>query len=233
MARFTDRDKWKDIWFRKLKPAEKLLWLYIVDTCDNAGFFELDVEMCSFVMKLDEERILGAIKGLSKGLIRCKETDHYYVKNFLKHQLNLPLTPANNAHKQIIRLIVSRKDDFPSIYKNHLPAIKGLISLPSKSKGKGNSKGIQYTEDFDKWWAIYRKGNKSNAFDAWKSQHVKCSEIIASTEKYISYCKSIDRAMLDGQGFINQRTFETEWTHAAQGTAPPIEFEKEKIDVII
>ena len=42
MARFTAPEKWNDEWFSNLKPMEKLVFLYLVDRCDNAGFFEIN-----------------------------------------------------------------------------------------------------------------------------------------------------------------------------------------------
>lgn len=48
MKRFTETTKWDDPWFRKLPPAQKLLWLWLVDKCDNAGIIEVDIELASF-----------------------------------------------------------------------------------------------------------------------------------------------------------------------------------------
>ena len=40
--RYTNTDKWSDCWFSKLKPIEKLLFNYLTDNCDIAGFIELN-----------------------------------------------------------------------------------------------------------------------------------------------------------------------------------------------
>ena len=49
--RFTDTEKWTGRpWFRKLSPAGKLLWLYMLDTCDLAGVIQLDVDLAAFVI---------------------------------------------------------------------------------------------------------------------------------------------------------------------------------------
>lgn len=52
MKRFTDTDKWKESWFRKLTAAQKCLWFYMQDNCDHAGFIELDLELASFQIGL-------------------------------------------------------------------------------------------------------------------------------------------------------------------------------------
>lgn len=46
--RFTETDKWRDNWFRKLSPTHKCLWGYLTDNCDHAGVIEVDWELASF-----------------------------------------------------------------------------------------------------------------------------------------------------------------------------------------
>ena len=48
MKRFTETNKWEDPWFRKLKPEMKLLWAWLLDSCDNAGIIDADIELASF-----------------------------------------------------------------------------------------------------------------------------------------------------------------------------------------
>ena len=48
MKRFTETEKWRDPWFRKLSPSAKLLFLWLVDNCDKAGVIDLDFESASF-----------------------------------------------------------------------------------------------------------------------------------------------------------------------------------------
>lgn len=141
MKRFSETDKWKDEWFSSLKPLEKLVWLFIIDNCDNAGFFELNKRINSFLIGISEEEYLGAIKGLIRGLLGAKNNELYFVRKFLFHQKNFPLNIENNAHKQIIQIIENRKHFFDYNFKN-LGANEGLISPIGISKGKGkvNSK---------------------------------------------------------------------------------------------
>jgi len=42
--RFTETEKWKDPWFRKLSPEVKLFWLFLTDNCDSAGFWKKDYD---------------------------------------------------------------------------------------------------------------------------------------------------------------------------------------------
>ena len=141
--RFTETDKWKDTWFLDLKPSEKLLWFYILDNCDNAGFFEFNMRLVCFMTGMTEKQVEGAVEGLNRGLIGAKSGDLFLVKNFLRHQKNDTLNPDNNAHKQIIR-IINEKDE---LFKENLGATMGLPSPTGKGKGKGLSFSSPSLED--------------------------------------------------------------------------------------
>lgn len=140
MLRFSETNKWNDPWFRKLKAGEKLVFLYLVDNCDNAGFYELDLEMMAFQIGIESTKIEGAIKGLTRGLLGAN--DFVWIKNFLKHQKNWPINPENNAHKQIINIFLEQEKNFKSFkcFKEKLGAIKGLISPIGIGKGIGKGK---------------------------------------------------------------------------------------------
>jgi hypothetical protein len=139
VRRFTETQKWDDPWFRGLAGAHKLVFLYIIDRCDNAGFWEIDMESVRFHTKLEERHLEGALKGLERGIV---ERDGWcWVKKFLKHQKNENLNPANPAHRQIIGFLVDQLPRFKEV-KPLIPkgASKGLPSPIGIGIGKGNSK---------------------------------------------------------------------------------------------
>jgi len=45
--RFTDTEKWRDPWFRKLSSPAKQLWIYLLDQCDKIGLVEIDLTLAS------------------------------------------------------------------------------------------------------------------------------------------------------------------------------------------
>lgn len=139
--RFTDTNKWRDKWFRGLTPIEKILFLYLTDNCDNAGFIEVDYDLWAYQIGLNEDEIKYAFKSLKKN---CEIVGEWcWITSFLHHQNNLPLKETNNAHKQIISLLKSKFNYFRNSikFKEFLGANEGLFSPPSNSKGNGNSKG--------------------------------------------------------------------------------------------
>jgi len=105
--RYTESEKWKDTWFRKLSPDEKLLLLYLYDECDIAGFWEIDVELASFQIGLSSSVIVNAIDALRRA---CEiNGSHLWVKRFIRYQQpSYPLNPENNAHKGIIQRLEAK-----------------------------------------------------------------------------------------------------------------------------
>lgn len=145
MIKFTESNKWKDPWFRKLTPGEKLVFLYLCDNCDNAGFYEIDLELMAFTIGTDVNKVEGALKGLTRGLFSSGQW--VWLKNYLKHQRNIPLNVDNNSHRQIMGIIADKLHLFPQIPEylganlNDLGAYKGVATPISKGKGKGKGKG--------------------------------------------------------------------------------------------
>lgn len=138
MKRFTETEKWKDPWFRSLKPPHKLLFLYVVDNCNNAGFYEVDEEMIAFQTGLSAEHLKGAWKGLERGIKGA--SGWVWVRRFLAHQKNEELNPSNPAHKQIIGLIREQLERFSIVpeFAEIAGACKGLVCPigPVKVKDK-------------------------------------------------------------------------------------------------
>jgi hypothetical protein len=146
--RFTNTDKWeKDCWFINLKAGEKLLFIYLYETCDIAGFKELNYRKMAFDLGIDEGKIEGALKGLTRGLIWDKNQTLMFIRNFIKQQKNLPLNPENKAHVGIINRLADNlvkfgfsdiKEFFNS--KENKGAMEGLPSPTGIGKGK---KGVK------------------------------------------------------------------------------------------
>ena len=175
--RYTNTDKWNDAWFVSLNKNQKLLFLYLCDNCDIAGFIEINFKRWQSDLGFNSNEIEGATKGLERGLILSNTNDCYYIKNFLKHQKNIPLNERNNAHLGILKRF--------DIYKNKFDInnINDFILAPSEplsrgyGKGKGKSSIIINTwrDDFE----IY-KTQLRNAYN----ELIKNNDWISKCEKY-------------------------------------------------
>lgn len=137
--RFTDTNKWHDAWFASLKPLEKLLFNYLCDNCDIAGFIEVIVKNWASDIGCNISQIEGALKGLERGLIFSKTNDCVYLRNFLKHQKNLPLNELNQCHKGIFKRFELYKSKFE--IDSIIDFIQGAKEGLRRGYGNGNSIG--------------------------------------------------------------------------------------------
>ena len=138
--RYTNTDKWGDGWYCNLKPAEKLLFNYICDMCDIAGFIELNIKKWASDIGYDKGIIEGALKGVQRGLIYSESKDCIYIRNFLKHQKNMPLNPEKNmAHRGIIKRFELYSGKFNINDINEF--LEGASKPPQWGYGNGNGIG--------------------------------------------------------------------------------------------
>ena len=129
--RNTNTDKWSKRCFRRLSPSAKLLYLYILDNCDIAGIWEIDIEKVAFETGLCSESEAGRLfdappaqvasieaalveleafliapaEGLHRGYVGA--TKAVFVREFLELQNNLPLNVNNACHRGILKRIES------------------------------------------------------------------------------------------------------------------------------
>lgn len=117
--RLTTPDKWTDSWFSDLSINGKLVFLFLCDNCDNAGFYEINKKFMLFLLGMEENQLktaLQEIKTSKKCYVLSENGKRIWLFNYLKHQKKLPLNPKNNAHKQIILKLeesIENKDLFP------------------------------------------------------------------------------------------------------------------------
>lgn len=176
--RYTFTDKWNDAWFSNLKPIEKLLFMYLCDNCNCAGFIEIILKKWIVDIGTDMRGLEGALKGLEKALIYSNDKSVIYIKTFLKHQKNLPLNEKNNAHKGILEKFdsVSHKFDIVDItdfiQRGLTGANEGLNSPYGNGKGNGKDKegGMgeekkTWRNDFETYLKICNEGYKNYNLD--------------------------------------------------------------------
>jgi len=154
--KFTNTKKWDDVWFSELTMESKVMFIYLCDMCDIAGFLEINGRLIRFQTGIEDVR--GAVMSLSKSVIY--RGGYIWIMKYIKHQKNLPLNPDNNAHKGIISSMSDRIQSFPEILdvlperdaltlkeslkiRGYVAPSEGLIS----PTGKGNSNGSVINTD--------------------------------------------------------------------------------------
>jgi len=146
--RFTDTNKWNDSWFCELGITQKALFLYLCDQCDIAGFLEINVKKISFDLGIGKQEAEKALRGMDGKIIYSKDSKIVFIKNFIKHQKNLPLNETNNAHKGIIKKLNENlqlfdfKDISLFLISPSIGANEGLTSPLGKGKGNGKEDNI-------------------------------------------------------------------------------------------
>lgn len=218
MKRFSETEKWtKDVWFCNLEPRYKLFWLFLIDNCDNVGVWEVNLRTANFMIGY-EYSIESLLKNLSDKVHVFDDGKSWWVKSFIGFQHG-KLNPESTSKPVQSYLMLLEKHGLSKLYTKGIHTFQGT---ERKGKGRVNKKDESpYSDDFELWWASYKKGSKQNAFKSWNkvlSALPEVSELIKKTLEYKKYCSEINRMLMDGQGWLNQKFFLESWTHDEQGT---------------
>lgn len=130
--RFTDSDKWTDKWFRKLPPRMKLLWCYMLDSCDAAGVFEVDLEL--YELLAGEAVSLEDFERIFENRILPMGKDKVWIKKFVSFQYGI-LSEDSRPHKAVLESL--KKHGLLEDY------LKGIDTLKDKDKDKVKDKSIR------------------------------------------------------------------------------------------
>lgn len=101
--RMTDTDKWKKRFVRELSPQHKLLWFYILDDCNHAGIWEVDIEVASIRVGFDLSHD-NLPSSFGEKVISFDNGDKWFIPDFIDFQYG-ELNPNSNVHKSVITLL--------------------------------------------------------------------------------------------------------------------------------
>lgn len=213
--RFTNTEKWCDSWFSSLNSSEKLLFIYLCDNCDCAGFFEINKNRISSDLKLSLFDIEGALKGLARGFVLSKENDCLYIRNFLKHQKNLPLNKNNKAHIGIIKRfeIYSYKFDINDINEFIEQNIKGAYKGLQSPLGIGIGIGIgigdgKSKEEPTKFFADEKVANEIFDFFSIDKNHPSSQPKISKVKWFLDELQKHEQIAYFDKSFNNYRIYQ-------------------------
>lgn len=97
--RFTDTEKYKDPWFRRLPPKLKTLFYFMCDDCNHAGVWKENFDMFEMFFKIKVTH--DDMKEFGEKIVRL-DNDTYFLTSFIKFQYGT-LNKANNAHQGVIK----------------------------------------------------------------------------------------------------------------------------------
>lgn len=101
--RMTDTDKWKKRFVRELTPQHKLLWFYILDDCNHAGIWEVDIEVAS--IRVGENLIYDMLpQSFLDKIVIFDDGDKWFIPDFIEYQYG-ELNQNSNVHKSVLNLL--------------------------------------------------------------------------------------------------------------------------------
>lgn len=100
--RMTDTDKWKKRFLKDLNYANKLLWLYMLDDCNHAGIWDIDLEVASIRIGLDVD--IDDLKKFQDKIVIFDNDEKVFIPDFIDFQYG-ELNPNSNVHKSVIALL--------------------------------------------------------------------------------------------------------------------------------
>ena len=100
--RMTDTDKWKKRFLKDLNYANKLLWLYMLDDCNHAGIWDIDLEVASIRIGLDVD--IDDLKKFQDKIVIFDNDEKVFIPDFIEFQYG-ELNPNSNVHKSVIALL--------------------------------------------------------------------------------------------------------------------------------
>ena len=101
--RFSDTDKWKKGWIKKLTPGEKLVWVYLLDNCNHAGIWDVEIEVAETRLGIKINPI-EVIKAFGDKIKVIDNGNKWFITNFISFQYGI-LNPLNRAHKSVIDIL--------------------------------------------------------------------------------------------------------------------------------
>jgi len=131
--RFVDTEMFSDDWFMDLSKDGKIMWFYLITTCDHAGIFKLNEKLCKFHTGVNDPA--SVIEQLGNRIVRVRE-QLYFIPKFITFQY--PNFPNSKVMQQQSAVAILEKY---GLFLNG--SVTVAEDLP-KSYGSGNdNKGVE------------------------------------------------------------------------------------------
>lgn len=223
--RFTDIDKWKDEWFLELSKDEKLIWLYILDNCTNAGRWKLSIKHLNFCCDtgLNEAEIGKFLNGRA-----IKKEGYYFIPKFLKFQYPNTLNSDKKAliavRQELIEYKLSKyvNDLYGDSYldlsiSDSSPIDKQSIQEKDKDKDKDKDKEKRKEKDSDIaeiFETIYQEYPKKLGKDDAQKHFISQYK---NAENKLFFIANITRAIVNYKEYIIKQKIEYAYIKYASG----------------
>lgn len=102
--RFTDTEKWKKPFIRALQAPYKLLWFYILDDCNHAGIWQVDMDVACLRIGDNSLSAEKAIELFGAKIQVFDNQEKWFIPDFIEFQYGI-LNPENRAHQSVISIL--------------------------------------------------------------------------------------------------------------------------------
>lgn len=150
--RYTETDKWDDVWFRSLPPAMKLLWVYLCDRCDWAGVWEIDKADAAYrtgLTDIDWDMFFNACNDNldSPRLVVLSGNRHWWLRKFVLFQFPDGLSESVRPHKPALRSLhrFGLTAEVVEMYRQMIRDADGFHLEPATTDEKPNGKPKKQT----------------------------------------------------------------------------------------
>ena len=191
--RYTDTDKWKKIWFRKLKNDHKVFWMYVLDQCDHAGIWEVDFELASYFCNGIKESEIR--ETFVKQYHEFDDGKRWFIKDFIEFQYR-GLDESNRVHNSVINIL-----------KRH-GLYKGLIRPLYEAKDIYKDKDQEKDKDKDKEKG---KNSKKNQLKKIGSELNILQAEFDTVDVSIEFDKFQDYLKANGKKYANYKSAFRNW----------------------
>jgi len=145
--RLTDSNKWNDNWFNELSAEMKLIWIYILDTCDHAGVYKVSFKSIRFYTGTEatENEIIECLK---ERIYIVDNGNKWFIPKFITFQYKNFFVSNAPVIKSARELLISHNIIQPN--DNVLPIISKELDNPYTTIDKGLDNDYVITKDKDK-----------------------------------------------------------------------------------
>lgn len=158
MKRFTETEKWRDTWFRRLPPIAKLAFIYVVDNCDAAGVWDPDYDLADFT--IGEKVAWPTIIEAFGERLELLPDGKWHLTRFVEFQYG-ELTEDCRPHAKVMQLL--RAHGIP--FGKGIKKVSKATILDKDNTGQGQDKKEAATPE-DIYAAYPRKEAKQDALRA-------------------------------------------------------------------
>ena len=115
MKRFTETNKWESAWFQDLPLKYKIFWFYILDKCDQGGFWKVNIRLTVF--QIGEQFEAAELLRVFAGRIKDMRDGSWWLPEFVNFQYG-KLSRDCKPHGMAIRCIEKHGMTIESVKQN-------------------------------------------------------------------------------------------------------------------